>query len=140
MAARLRGTGAGGLVLYNAPDWHERVHLMRRDCIIDTRAMSDPSTTGAIYMPSGTGSSTDALPAAETSLNENDLVQGSSVIVKTWDPVTMGCVQATSAQTALLTGVHPAYNGTNPVMNPQYSGPLQKRTFRSILMQVGWVS
>lgn len=43
MAARLRGSGAGGsIVLYNAPDWHERVHLMHRDCIVDTPVLSNP--------------------------------------------------------------------------------------------------
>ena len=43
MAARLRGSGAGGsIVLYNAPDWHERVHLMQRDFIVDTPMLQDP--------------------------------------------------------------------------------------------------
>ena len=28
MAVRLSGSGTDGFVLYNAPDWHEREHLM----------------------------------------------------------------------------------------------------------------
>ncbi len=37
----LKGSGADGLVLYNAPDWHEWVHLMKRDCLVDTPVLNE---------------------------------------------------------------------------------------------------
>ena len=58
MAARLSGSGADGLVLYNAPDWHERVHLMKRDCIVDTPVLANAvqavASKLALYMPNST--------------------------------------------------------------------------------------
>ena len=64
MAARLSGSGADGLVLYNAPDWHERVHLMKRDCIVDTPVLANAVQAAASkleqYMPNCTMYSTDA--------------------------------------------------------------------------------
>ncbi len=40
MAARLRDSGANGLVLYNANEWRDRVHLMHRYC--NKQQTSDP--------------------------------------------------------------------------------------------------
>ena len=137
MAARLRGSGSNGLVLYNAPDWHERVHLMGRDCIIDTPVLANPvqafDTGAAKFMPSGTHSSTDPMPAAEAS-NEGDVVQGASVIAGKWDPSTMGCVYSRSGKTIVLSSAHPSYGpgGSNLTTTP---AQLQQRTARSILMQ-----
>lgn len=129
MAARLRGSGADGLVLYNAPDWHERVHLMKRDCLVDTpvldEAMRKFSSTSARFMPSGTLSSTDALPGAET-LISNDVVARASVVSSKWDANTMGCIQSSLATTIVASDAHPTY--PNPTAN-------EKRTFRSILMK-----
>ena len=129
MAARLRGSGAGGkLVLYNAPDWHERVHLMQRDCVVDTPVLANPveaaASGAATFRPSGTTASTDALPNAETSMGSGDLMRGSSVAAWTWEPNANGCVQSSAASTLVRKDVHPAYSAT-----------ANARTFRSILMQ-----
>lgn len=40
MAARRLGSGSDGLVLYNAPDWRSKVHLMDRDCAMKTQVDS----------------------------------------------------------------------------------------------------
>lgn len=133
MAARLRGTGAGTrqpLVLYNAPDWHERVHLMRRDCIVDTPVLSDPvvaiAQKAASLLPNGTSSSTDALPRAEATLGSADAIPGASVASWTWDSSANGCIQSGSATTIVRADVLPRYSS---------SSVDQKRYFRSILLQ-----
>jgi hypothetical protein len=36
MAARPSGSGADGLTLYNAPDWLNKIHVMDRDCGVET--------------------------------------------------------------------------------------------------------
>ncbi len=138
MAARLRDSGADGLVLYNAPDWHERVHLMKRDCIIETpvlaaavaKSASGTTTSGGNkvrLMPNGTLSSTDTLPGIESAMS-NDVIAGSSVVSKKWDPNTMGCVQSNLARSMVKAEEHPTYTSTS-------SGSNRKRTFRSILMK-----
>lgn len=132
MAARLKGSGAGGtLVLYNAPDWHERVHVMRRDCVVDTPILSNPlqavNDKTATLQANGTRSSTDTLPNAETTLGSTDVIQGSSVASWTWEPNANGCVQSSAAKTIVKADVHPTYKSR--------STPDQKRTFRSILLK-----
>jgi hypothetical protein len=99
MAARLRGSGADGLVLYNAPDWHERVHLMKRDCIVDTPVLANAVQSKlAQYLPNGTMYPTDRLPQAET-IVDTDVVAGASATASKWDANTMGCVQSNVART-----------------------------------------
>jgi hypothetical protein len=39
MAARRAGSGHDGVVLYNAPDWRDRVHIMDRDCAVDAQVI-----------------------------------------------------------------------------------------------------
>jgi hypothetical protein len=88
MAARLSGSGADGLKLYNALDWHERVHLMKRDCIVNTPVLAN--TVQAVarklaqHLPNGTMYSTDEFPKAETVVH-TDVVAGASVIASKWD-------------------------------------------------------
>lgn len=130
MAARLRGSGANGLVLYNAPDWRERVHLMMRDCLVDTSSMRPASAIPeavasgqTMLMPNGTAAGTDSLPDAETRV-AHDVIAGASVVSKRWDPGTMGCVQSSMASTAVRTDKLAATYAQSP----------RTRAFRSILM------
>lgn len=140
MAARLRGhTGPAALVLYNSPDWNERVHLMQRDCIVDTPILSNPLEAVAMgtaqLMPRGTSSSTDPLPAAEATSRSNVMV-GSSVQARSWNPKFNVCMQASTATSILRRDVHPAYNasaeGGATISAVQATVP-RKRTFRSLL-------
>ena len=128
MAARLKGSGADGLVLYNAPDWHERVHLMKRDCVVDTIVLSNIMNAvnqgTAMFMPNGAVASYPT-PVAETTLMENNVIQGSSVV--SWDARTMTCVQSGSANTMVDSSLHPSYNTSATI--------LQARNFWSILMK-----
>lgn len=98
MAARLQGTGANGLVLYNANEWRDRVHLMHRDC--NRQQIGDPLVAvqdgKALLLPSGTESK-DQFDASKTveSISENaPAMKESSVVVQKWDAVLGGCVQA----------------------------------------------
>jgi hypothetical protein len=129
MAARLKGSGADGLVLYNAPDWRNRVHLMKRDCMVDTPVLSNPlqafSSGTARFMPNGTASGTDAPAGVETMLGSWDVVSGGSVVSKKWDPSTMGCIQSGRATTIVAADSHPTYSSASGT---------KKRAFRSILM------
>ena len=88
MAARLSGSGADGLVLYNAPNWHKRVHLMKQDFIVNTPVLANSvqavASKLAQYMPNSTMYSTDALQKAETVVHA-DVVAGASVIATTLD-------------------------------------------------------
>lgn len=127
MAARLRGSGASDLVLYNAPDWRERVHLMMRDCLVDTSALSNPVSAIASglakLMPNGTAASTDDLPVAETRV-AHDVIAGASVVSSTWDPAKTGCVQSSMGSTMVKSSALPTYAAQTP----------KSRGFRSILM------
>jgi hypothetical protein len=136
MSARMRGSGADGLVLYNAPDWRERVHLMRRDCIVETALMNNATRSGTgrtesgalvRAMPEGTLSGTDPLPGAEAVMggSYDVLGTGSAVVSSKWDPQTMGCVQSSTATTIVASKDHPAYHLEQP----------KSRGFRSILMK-----
>ena len=130
MAARLSGSGADGLVLYNASNWHKRVPLMKRDHIVNTpvvaNAVQAVASKLAQHMPNGTMYSTDEFPKAETIVH-TDVVAGASVIASKWDANTMGCVQSNVAHSILTAESHPAYDT---------SSAQQKRIFRSILMKL----
>ncbi len=93
MAARLSGSGADGLVLYDAPDWHEKVHLMKRDRVVDTPVLANAvqavTSKLAQFMSNGTMYSADEVPKAETVVS-TDVVAGASVIASKWDANTMG--------------------------------------------------
>lgn len=129
MAARLRGSGASSseLVLYNAPDWRERVHLMMRDCLVGTSALSDPvqaiAQGLAKLQPRGTRASTDDLPVAETRV-AHDVIAGASIVSSLWDAARTGCVQSSMGSTLVKSSALPTYAAQTP----------KSRGFRSILM------
>jgi hypothetical protein len=101
MAARLQGSGANGLVLYNANEWRDRVHLMHRDC---NREQQDYSPSDAKLLTSGTETKEqfDAKTTVETtSENSAEVIKGSSVVVEKWDTVTSRCVPAAMSRTLM---------------------------------------
>lgn len=126
MAARLQGSGANGLVLYNANEWRDRVHLMNRDCNKQQTALDPLGTVGsgnAMFLPSGTQSkdqfSLDS--TVESSAAAPGLGDGlSAVVVQKWDAASGGCVQASSAWSR--------------VGNQVYQTVSKKNVQRSILM------
>lgn len=124
MAARIRGSGANGLVLYNAPDWKENVHLMERDCAtklqVDEGNVLDRIRSGVVtYMTSGDGSSAikSAIKTTAQTILSNDAV-GGTVYNTAWDPIA-GCAQSSLARSVVSVDVLPGYTD---------------RRFRSILM------
>lgn len=101
MAARLQGSGSNGLVLYNANEWRDRVHLMHRDC--NSKQKNDLSQD-AQYLTNGTTARNqfDAKTSVETtSENSANVIKGSSVVVKKWDAFTGRCVAASMERTLM---------------------------------------
>lgn len=101
MAARIQGSGADGLVLYNANEWRDRVHLMNRDC--SAMQLDNPvrvtQSGSASFLPNGTSSAASASflrSSVETTASVTPIA-GSSVVFKKWDPLLGGCVQANRA-------------------------------------------
>jgi hypothetical protein len=144
MAARLRGSSAkdGALVLYSAADWKERVHLMRRDCVIETTMLSDPvsavTNRRVLFMPNGTtaaaannfqgDAAASAVPMIET-LMANDAVPASSVVVTgmgAGSSLPFTCVQSSLGRSILRKDLHHPLSAASGT---------KKRTFRSILLQ-----
>lgn len=124
MAARLHATGANGLVLYNADEWRDRVHLMNRDC--NQQQIGDPLKSvqedAALLLPSGTDAK-DQFSSSTTveSISENaPAMRGASTVVKKWDPLQGGCVQA--SMTRSLVG------------KEVYQTVSKRNVFRSVLL------
>lgn len=117
MAARLSETGANGLVLYNADEWHNRVHLMNRDC--NRQQIGDPlaavQSGNAMLLPNGTAAKDQfAASATVESVSENaPAMDGSSVVVKKWDPVQGGCVQASLTRSLVGKEIYQTVSGKN---------------------------
>lgn len=127
MAARLRGSGSDGLVLYNANEWRDRVHLMNRDC--NLMQMQDPvsltKSQSASFLPNGTSSAASSVllkNSVETSAPVTP-VPGSSVVFNKWDPSVGGCVQANMARSMVGKQILDKLR------------PSSRNDFRSILVQ-----
>lgn len=126
MASRLQGSGANGLVLYNANEWRDRVHLMHRDCnkqqIADPlRAVSEGQAQMLANGPESKDTFTSMLGNIVETFDETTaVVEGSSVVVQKWDAAVGGCVQA--SMTRSLVG------------KELFQTMSRKNTFRSILL------
>lgn len=129
MAARLRASGADGLVLYNANEWHDRVHLMHRDCSTQQLDSMGPvqsaQTQSMVYMPNGTStsSSSSLLRSTVETASAGTPISGASVVVKKWDASKGACVQA--SMTRSMVG--------KDILSSLV--PSRTNTFRSILLQ-----
>lgn len=129
MASRLKGSGADGLVLYNANEWHDRVHLMHRDCSsqqLDRQGgpVSAVAQKTAYFLPNGTSSSMSSMDlrsSVETTAPVTP-VPGSSVVLRKWDSSTGTCINANMAMSMM----------GKDVMNALL--PSSANVFRSILM------
>lgn len=122
MAARRSGSGASDVILYNAPDWKERVHLMDRDCGVETHLVdpvSDVRSGDAKYLNNLEGfKETDPRVAVETRL-DTDVLNGSVRIIN-WDS-NLGCVDSSiTARSIVGVDAHDGYR--------------KSRAFRSLLM------
>ena len=126
MAARLKASGADGLVLYNANEWRDRVHLMHRDC--STHMLTNPvqavQNSAAMYMPNGTTSAAGSSHLKQTveTVQSVTPVPGSSVVALKWDPNSASCVQS-SMSTSMV--------GRDIL---RQLAPSRTNTFRSILL------
>jgi hypothetical protein len=93
MAARLAGSGANTLTLYDAGEWMNRVHLMHRDCGVDEyldssnlkKCIADGSCSSVIEAPRGD------LDTVVTSIR-TDVISG-FVLTKKWDLKQQGTLQ-----------------------------------------------
>ena len=97
MAARLQGSSPWeGLVLYNANEWRDRVHLMHRDCGV-APGLDDPVQLAkqqmASYLSNGADGSSDLRKTVEAVVPASP-VPGSSVVAKKL----VGCMQMSMAR------------------------------------------
>lgn len=126
MAARRSGAGADGLVLYNAKDWEEKVHVMDRDCGVLSAIDKDPA---ALLLASGQEDGAqvhyqgqDAIPSAAAqgsleihvsapSLANPAAQQPPYSVVRlsasSWDPNTATCSYKRGATTMVPAASHP---------------------------------
>ncbi len=108
--------------MYSTADWKERVHLMRRDCVIETTMLSDPvsavTNRRVLFMPNGTTAAATnnfqgdaaawAVPMIET-LMANDAVPASSVVVTgmgAGSSLPFTCVQSSLGRSILRKDLH----------------------------------
>lgn len=118
MAARLHGTGANGLVLYNANEWRDRVHLMHRDC---NKQQIGPNPLAAVredraqllLVTDDSSSSSSATTTVESASENAPALNGASVLVKKWDPVQGGCVQASLTRSLVGKEIYQAVSKRN---------------------------
>ena len=124
MAARASGSGADGLILYNAADWLGKVHVMDRDCGVETHlddiegclADNTCSYLQGSYLGNEQGVVSTVL---------RDDILGGMVLTKKWD-ATKGCVQSSGSMSIIGVDVHTAY--TNNVYR-SILGPGQPFSF-----------
>ncbi|NDC90165.1 MAG: hypothetical protein EB075_15425 [Bacteroidetes bacterium] len=109
MAARKTGSGANGLLLYNEPDWRERVMLLDRDC----SHLEDPEQSFlsklVTYISNGTKEQDPKNTVETRTLND---IFGGSVRTANWDP-NLGCSISTKTQSLVGLNVHAGYNNPN---------------------------
>jgi hypothetical protein len=119
MAARASGSGADGLVLYNAADWLNKVHVMDRDCGVETHLddiMGCVADNTCSYLQ-------DSYLAYEkgtvSTILKGDML-GGMVLTKKWDANTGGCVQSSGSVSILGTDVHTGYqtNAYKAILGP----------------------
>lgn len=106
MAARRSGSRNNGLVLYNAPDWFDRVHLMDRNCI--SEPLQGEFNDLINYISNGINTLASAV--VETS-SATDLLDGNLVQRSAWDPIANGCVQDSDARSSILLDHYTPYIG-----------------------------
>jgi hypothetical protein len=127
MAARPSGSGADRLVLYNAADWLNKVHVMDRDCGVETHL---DDILGCVQDNTCSYSENSYFandPGTVATVLRGD-PQGGMVLTKKWDP-TQGCVQSSGSVSILGTDVHAGYQ------NNAYRAILSPGLYISLLQQ-----
>lgn len=120
MAARRLGSGSDGLVLYNAQDWKERVHIMDRDCAMSlhvdsSNAIQKVSSGKILYTTDGVE---ELDPSATSSTRISNDILGGTVANTAWDP-DLGCTSSQKARSSVSKDLLEGY---------------RDKKFRSILM------
>lgn len=119
MAARRSGSGHDGMVLYNAPDWRDRVHIVDRDCAVETQVLSGGGASSAQVVSSiesgrasysADGGDSGAQGAVASSITRGDPL-GGEVRLSSWDP-DLGCVQSSGARSTVSVGSMPGYSAS----------------------------
>jgi hypothetical protein len=108
MAARASGSGADGLVLYNAADWLGKVHVMDRDCGVE-RYLGDIEGCVADQSCSYLQDSYLGNEPGVVSTRLHGDVLGGIVLTKKWDARTGGCVESSGSVSIVGTDVHTGY-------------------------------
>jgi hypothetical protein len=103
MAARKAGSAASNLILYNAVEWKNRVHLLDRDCgysYLESGSIKESVESGAATYRMSTAPPSERMGAREAEVVAlNDVLTG-SVVVHEWDP-SRGCVSSRNARSTV---------------------------------------
>ena len=123
MAARASGSGADGLVLYNAAEWLNKVHVLDRDCGVQTyvndvkKCFSDKTCSYLkdSYLENEMGT--------VSSVIKGDIMKG-MVLTRKWDANNQGCVQSSGSMSIVGTDVHTGYrnNAYRAILGPGQFG------------------
>lgn len=122
MAARASGSGADGLVLYNAADWLGKVHVVNRDCGVETHLDDIVGCVAANTCSYLQDSYLEKEQGAVSTILRGDIL-GGMVLTKKWDSSTGGCVQSSGSVSILGTDVHTGYqnNAFRAILGPGIS-------------------
>lgn len=118
MAARVTGSASDGLVLYNAPDWRDKVHLMDRDCAMESQvnpstAVQRVSVGQTSYDRIGTGPFSASKRGSTTTVASDPL--SGTVVAEKWDP-DLGCIPASGTRSTVASAVLPGYTPETSAM------------------------
>ena len=105
MAARRTGSRANGLILYDARDWKERVHIMDRNCGVIEDPVKDVDEGNKRYDLEGEHEE-DRKNTVRT-VTYNDILSGAVKSIN-WDPVS-GCKAAPMSESQVGLELHDSY-------------------------------
>lgn len=110
MAARRTSSGAEGLVLYDADEWRNKVHLYDRDCLFsEMDQLPSASAQSPHYLPPDTGYY--PLNRADAEVVRGDDILGGSVHQSRYDASSTGCRQSRASKSIVGVDALPAYSG-----------------------------
>jgi hypothetical protein len=110
MAARRTGSGASNLILYNAVEWKNRVHLVDRDCgfsyVEDQGIRETLQTKGAVFEQSTVFDAASIRSGAKV-VSTGDILSG-GVVMKQWD-ASKGCIASPGGESSVGVDVYSGY-------------------------------
>jgi hypothetical protein len=110
MAARPSGSGADALVLYNAVDWLDKVHVMDRDCGVATHLVGLEECVIAQTCSYLEDSYLGNEPGVVATVLHGDPL-GGIILTKKWDR-DQGCVESRGSVSMMNSELHSAYGST----------------------------